>query len=494
MDSAKNLSKTDQTFHQMRLSLHLISQITRAKNLLHRLQAKVALITGGASGIGECTAKVFSHHGAKVVIADIQDELGNSVVELLGSSNSTYVRCHVTEEAQVKNAVDRAVSTYGKLDIMFNNAGIAGDSKARIIDNEMADFERVLKTNVTGVFLGIKHAARVMIPARARKFIGVDDDEVLETAMNSFANLKGVTLKTEDVANAALYLASDDELQSFNISHQQKLVLHINFRLEGKVALITGGASGIGECTARLFVQHGAKVKMFKHLGQALCHEYGSEEIISYVHCNVTVNSDVQDAVDTAVSRYGKLDIMFNNAGISGNTKSSILNSDNEDFMRVLNINVYGGFLGAKHAARVMIPAKKGCILFTASVASVLYGELAHAYTASKNAIVGLAKNLSVDLGQHGIRVNSISPTAVATPMITDSLRMTKEDAEKFVASAANLKEAVLEPEDVAQAALYLASDDAKYVSGVNLVIDGGYNLTNPSLALAMKSLFSHSN
>jgi NAD(P)-dependent dehydrogenase (short-subunit alcohol dehydrogenase family) len=138
-----------------------------------------------------------------------------------------------------------------------------------------------------------------------------------------------------------------------------------------------------------------------------------------------------------------------------------------------------------------MIPAKKGCILFTASVASVLYGELAHAYTASKNATVGLAKNLSVDLGQHGIRVNSISPTAVATPMLTDALRMTKEAAEKFVASAANLKEAVLEPEDVAQAALYLASDDSKYVSGVNLVIDGGYNLTNPSLAMAMKSLFS---
>lgn len=237
--------------------------------IARRLQGKVALITGGASGIGECTAKVFSHHGAKVVIADIQDELGHSVVEALGPSNSTYVRCDVTEEAQIKNAVDKAISTYGKLDIMLNNAGIADDSKARIIDNEMADFERVLKINVTGVFFGIKHAARVMIPARsgtiistasvssllgaaashayccskhavlgltrnaaaelgqfgirvnclspyalatplARKFIGVDDDEALEIAMNSFANLKGVTLKTEDVANAALYLASDE--------------------------------------------------------------------------------------------------------------------------------------------------------------------------------------------------------------------------------------------------------------------------------------------
>jgi NAD(P)-dependent dehydrogenase (short-subunit alcohol dehydrogenase family) len=138
-----------------------------------------------------------------------------------------------------------------------------------------------------------------------------------------------------------------------------------------------------------------------------------------------------------------------------------------------------------------MIPAKKGCILFTSSVASVLYGELAHAYTASKNAIVGLAKNLSVELGQYGIRVNSISPYAVATPLLTDSLSMTKEAAEKLVASAATLKDVVLEPEDVSQAALYLASEESKYVSGVNLVIDGGYNLTNPSFSMALKAYFS---
>lgn len=262
----------------------------------------------------------------------------------------------------------------------------------------------------------------------------------------------------------------------------------ITKRLEGKVALITGGASGIGACTARLFVQHGAKVLIADiqdDLGHSFCQEFGPQETISYVHCNVTCDSDVQNAVDTAVFKYGKLDIMFNNAGIPGDRKSGILTCDNENFKRVLDVNVYGGFLGAKHAARVMIPAKKGCILFTSSVASVLYGELAHAYTASKNAIVGLAKNLSVELGQYGIRVNSISPYAVATPLLTDGLSMTKEAAEELVASAATLKDVV------SQAALYLASEESKYVSGVNLVIDGGYNLTNPSFSMALKANFS---
>ncbi|XP_057999652.1 short chain aldehyde dehydrogenase 1 [Hevea brasiliensis] len=271
----------------------------------------------------------------------------------------------------------------------------------------------------------------------------------------------------------------------------------ITRRLEGKVALITGGASGIGESTARLFVQHGAKVLIADvqdDLGKSLCQEFGSpkESNISYVHCDVTSDSDVQNAVDKAVSRYGKLDIMFNNAGIGGAAESGILDCTKENFKRVFDVNVYGAFLGAKHAARVMIPAKKGCILFTASLASVCCVDSSlHAYTTSKHAVVGLAKNLCVELGQYGIRVNSISPYALATPMTRIGLKMGKMEAEELISSTAVLKEAILEPEDIAQAALYLASEESKYVSGINLVVDGGYGLTNPSFGMAMKSLFA---
>ena len=198
-------------------------------------------------------------------------------------------------------------------------------------------------------------------------------------------------------------------------------------------------------------------------------------------------NADIQNVVHTAISKYGKLDIMFSNAGISGEMESRITLSDNTNFKRVFNVNAYGAFLAGKHAARVMIPAKTGCIIFTASVVSVVAeGQIPYAYVASKHAVVGLANNLCVELGQYGIRVNCISPFGVATPMLRQGVGMIE-----LVSSSANLKGIVLEAEDVAKAALYLGSDDSKYVSGMNLVVDGGYSITNPSFGSVFKTLLS---
>nr|KYP48586.1 Momilactone A synthase [Cajanus cajan] len=260
-------------------------------------------------------------------------------------------------------------------------------------------------------------------------------------------------------------------------------------RLEGKVAIITGGASGIGAATAKLFVEHGAKViigDVQDELGHSLCKSLGANTPIHYVHCDVTSDSDVENLVDVAVSNYGNLHIMYNNAGISGDPNRSIATSNNDAFKRVFDVNVYGAFLGAKHAARVMIPAKSGVILFTSSVASILGGQTTHAYAASKHAVVGLMKNLCVELGEHGIRVNCVCPGGVPTPMLNNALKMNKKETQEVLCKIAVLKGSVLEVEDIARAALYLCSDEAKFVSGVNLVLDGGYSTTNMSFISAL--------
>ncbi|TYI62413.1 hypothetical protein E1A91_D10G241800v1 [Gossypium mustelinum] len=226
----------------------------------------------------------------------------------------------------------------------------------------------------------------------------------------------------------------------------------ITKRLDGKVAMITGGASGLGECTAKLFVKNGAKVLIADiqdELGRSVCQELGTENI-SYVHCDVTCESDVENAVNLAVSKYGKLDIMFNNAGIPGDNEVRVTHAGTEDFKRVFDVNVLGGFLGAKYAARVMVPAKKGCILFTASLASKISFGLPHAYKASKHAVAGLTKSLSVELGEHGIRVNCISPNGIVTPMLQKAIgNVDKKKGEEMVAVSAVLKGTVLEPEDL---------------------------------------------
>lgn len=257
-------------------------------------------------------------------------------------------------------------------------------------------------------------------------------------------------------------------------------------RLEGKVAFITGGASGIGACTAKVFAQQGAKVVIAdiqEQLGHSVVESIGTSNS-SYVHCDVTNESHIKNAIDQTVATHGKLDIMFNNAGIGGANKTRIIDNEKADFERVLSVNVTGVFLGIKHAARVMIPARSGSILSTASVSSRVGAAASHAYCCAKHAVLGLTTNAAVELGQFGIRVNCLSPYALATPLATSFVGITDEDLEGFMNSAANLKGVTLRTEDIAYAALYLASDEAKYVSGHNLFIDGGFTIVNPSLGM----------
>ncbi|KAG8376707.1 hypothetical protein BUALT_Bualt09G0091900 [Buddleja alternifolia] len=296
--------------------------------------------------------------------------------------------------------------------------------------------------------------------------------------LSAAANLKGVTLEADDIAEAAAFLESDES------------------KLQGKVALITGGASGIGEATAKLFTKYGAKViiaDIQDDSGQAgpLCKELGSSSVtISYAHCDVTKEFDVKNAVDFAVSQHGKLDIMFNNAGIVPSLLySSIFDSEKNHFEKAFDVNVYGAFLGAKHAARAMVPAKSGSIIFTASAVAVIGVETPPAYNCSKHAVVGLTNHLCMELGKDGIRVNCISPFMVQTPMLDRMIgsAVDKKQAAEWLSAAANLKGVTLEADDIAEAAAFLGSDESKYVSGLNLVVDGGYSKVNPLLTTVMK-------
>ncbi|KAK6143208.1 hypothetical protein DH2020_023556 [Rehmannia glutinosa] len=264
-----------------------------------------------------------------------------------------------------------------------------------------------------------------------------------------------------------------------------------DFRLLGRVALVTGGASGIGESIVRLFHKHGAKVciaDIQDNLSQRICESLGNGPDLSFCHCDVTTEDDVRQSVDFTVDKFGTLDIMVNNAGMSGPPCPDIRDFELSVFEQIFDVNVKGVFVGMKHAARIMIPAKKGSIISICSVASAVGGLGPHAYTGSKHAVLGLTKSVAAEVGKHGIRVNCVSPFAVATGLALAHLPEDErtEDAligfRNFVGSHANLKGVDLTADDVANAVLFLASDEARYVSGANLMVDGGFTSSNHSL------------
>ncbi|KAL3715626.1 hypothetical protein ACJRO7_007371 [Eucalyptus globulus] len=275
-------------------------------------------------------------------------------------------------------------------------------------------------------------------------------------------------------------------------------------RLEGKVAIITGGASGIGASAASLFHQHGAWVVIADiqdEPGQALAAKLGQRA--SYARCDVSIEADVRDLVDATVAEHGRLDVMYNNAGVLDRPLGrvldrplgSILDTSLADLDRVIRVNLYGAFHGAKHAARVMVPQRQGCILFTGSNCTAIAGVATHTYTASKQAVVGLARGLAAELGEHGIRVNCVSPYAVSRTGMSGLGKLSEDELARWddgMRVISNLKGRVLAPESVARAALYLASDEADYVSGLNMVVDGGYSVVNPSMMMALAASHSY--
>lgn len=247
-------------------------------------------------------------------------------------------------------------------------------------------------------------------------------------------------------------------------------------RLENRVAVITGGASGIGEATVRRFVEEGAAcvvADLQVDRGQALAAELGDSA--RFAEVDVAREADVSAAVDAAVEHFGRLDCVFNNAGVVG-VVGPIAETDVEAWDRTIAILLRGVFLGIKHGARVMIPQRSGSIISTSSTAGVTGGLGPHAYSAAKHGVVGLTKSAASELAQFGIRVNAVAPGNTVTAMTADVVSGDYTDLEAArdrIEGTSPLGRAGM-PVDIANVALFLASDEAAYVNGHTLVADAG--------------------
>ena len=245
-------------------------------------------------------------------------------------------------------------------------------------------------------------------------------------------------------------------------------------RLEGKLALISGGARGQGAVEAKLFAREGAKVVFGDILDEsgkqveAEIHEAGGEA--AYVHLDVTREDDWRTAVNTAIDRYGKLDILVNNAGIL--IRKGIEDTTEEDWDRIMGVNAKGAFLGTKHSIPAMRQAGGGSIVNISSTAGLVASPSGSAsYTASKGAVRLLTKSTAVQYAKEGIRCNSIHPGPIDTDMIQETLT----DPAKLEERMQRLPMGrVGTADEITYGVLYLASEEASFVTGSELVIDGG--------------------
>ena len=260
-------------------------------------------------------------------------------------------------------------------------------------------------------------------------------------------------------------------------------------RLKDKVALITGGTSGIGEATALLFAQEGAQVAITgrnKERGAAVVQRTESTRRAAhpsqrppegpqalFLPADVSVASDCQRAVDETVRTFGRLDILFNNAGVF--YPQTALQCSEKAWDEQIDVNLKGTFLMSKFALPILIAQKKGVIINNASGWGIVGGDHAVAYCASKGGVVLLTKAMAIDHGAQGIRVNCICPGDVETPMLPADAKMRGQKWEDYIAGCANrpLGRVGL-AEEIAKAVLFLASDDSSFMTGAALVVDGG--------------------
>ena len=245
-------------------------------------------------------------------------------------------------------------------------------------------------------------------------------------------------------------------------------------RLKDKVAIITGGASGIGKATAILFAQHGAKVVVAdideQGANETLADIYDAGNAAIYVQTDVTISDNTERMVTETVSTYGKLDILLSSAGIA--MRLPVADLPEEDWHRCLDVNLTGVYLCAKAAIPAMRKNGGGSIINLSSIYGLVGADVRAAYVASKGGVTNLTRGMALDYAEENIRINCICPGFVETPLVAGVVK-TPEEYRKL--ADRHPMRRLAQPEEIAYGALYLASDESAFVTGIALPIDGGY-------------------
>lgn len=260
--------------------------------------------------------------------------------------------------------------------------------------------------------------------------------------------------------------------------------------LTGKVAVVTGGSSGIGLGTAERFLAEGARVVIAdieRDRGESIVAQLGADA--AFKHTDVADQEQVADLVAFAVARFGGLHVMFNNAGISGVRHPTLFDDDFADFQRVMEVNLLGVMVGTREAARHMATVGGGSVINISSIGGIQAAPSLWAYHLSKSSVIFFTKAAAVGLGQHGVRVNCICPGNIETPILGTALTSHLPEEER-ADTLRRVREYILSKQplqrqgttdDIAEAALYFASDRSSYVTGTTLPVDGGLVAGDPS-------------
>ncbi len=247
-------------------------------------------------------------------------------------------------------------------------------------------------------------------------------------------------------------------------------------RIEGKVAVVTGGCSGIGLATVERFVEEGAKVvigDIDDERGKVLVDQLGGDEVVTYVRVDVTSKDEVDALFATAKDVYGSVDIAFNNAGISPPDDDSILETELDAWRRVQEVNLTSVYLCSKAALTHMVEQGSGSIINTASFVAVMGAATSQiSYSASKGGVLSMTRELGVQFARQGIRVNALCPGPVNTPLLQE---LFAKDAERAARRLVHVPMGRFgEPREMANAVLFLASDESSFITASTFLVDGG--------------------